>query len=81
MHSIDCHSYTMFVLQIIKKKISREKEMSMEDSAAMAHHQHGPNGGNGGGGGDGGRVKWSATMAPNTRKASANQRIGIGRPR
>ena len=58
--------------------------MSMEDSAAMAHHQHGPNGGNGnggGGGGDGGHVKWSATMTPNTKKASANQRIGIGRPR
>ena len=56
----------------------------MEDSAAMAHHQHGPNGGNdggGGGGGDGGHVKWSATMTPNTKKASANQRIGIGRPR
>ena len=58
--------------------------MSMEDSAAMAHHQNGPNGGNGGGvggGGDGGHVKWSATMTPNTKKASTNQRIGIGRPR
>lgn len=60
--------------------------MSMEDSTAMAHHQHGPNGGNddgggGGGGGDGGHVKWSATMTPNTKKASTNQRIGIGRPR
>jgi hypothetical protein len=53
----------------------------MEDSATMAHHQHGPNGGNVGGGGDGGRVKWSATMTPNTKKVSANQRIGIGRPR
>jgi hypothetical protein len=52
----------------------------MEDSAAMAHHQHGPNGGNGGGG-DSGHVKWSATMTPNTKKASANQRIGIGRQR
>jgi len=55
-------------------KIMREKEMSMEDPA-VASHQHGPNGV------DGGRVKWSSTMTPNTKKVAAAQRIGIERPR
>ena len=53
----------------------REKETSMEDPVEM---QHGATGSNGGA--DGGRVKWS-NMTPGTKKSSAAQRIGIGRPR
>ena len=49
--------------------------MSMEDPVAMQHGATGNNGGT-----DGGRVKWS-NMTPGTKKASAAQRIGIGRQR
>ena len=56
-------------------KIMREKEMSTEDPVAMQHGATGNNGGT-----DDGRVKWS-NMTPGTKKASAAQRIGIGRQR
>jgi len=56
-------------------KIMSEKKMSMEDAVGM---QHGGTGASSGA--DGGRLKRS-NMTPGTKKASAAQRIGIGRPR
>ena len=59
----------------------REREMSMEDPAVTVADQYGPNGSTNNSRADGGgRVKWSAAMTPNTKKADAAERIGIGRP-
>jgi len=50
-------------------------EVKANLNSVLAKQHHGGNGG-----ADGGRVKW-LNMTPGAKKASAAQRIGMGRPK